>query len=130
METNRQKKIAGVIQKDLADVLQGNLRDAGVSGIIISVTKVKVPTDLSQAKVYISVFPPKNAEDMLKEIKEMKPRIKHEVALRTKNQLRRMPELEFFIDDSLDYIENIDQSLKGKDNPIANPDLLGKRKKS
>lgn len=130
METNRQKKIAGVLQKDLADILQNSLRDAGVSGIIISVTKVKVPTDLSQAKVHISVFPPKSAEDILKEINGIKHRIKHEAALRTKNQLRRMPELEFFIDDSLEYIENIEQSIKGKENPIVDPGLLDKRKKS
>lgn len=130
METNRQKKIAGVLQKDLAEILQSNLRDAGVSGIIISVTKVKVPTDLSQAKVYLSVFPPKTAQDILKEINEKKSKIKHETAMRTKDQLRRMPDLEFFIDNSLDYIENIEQSMKGTDNPIANPDLLDKRKKS
>lgn len=130
METNRQKKIAGVLQKDLAEILQSSLRDAGVSGIMISVTKVKVPTDPSQAKVYISVFPPKSAEDILKEINGIKHLIKHETAQRTKNQLRRMPDLEFFIDDSLEYIENIEQSIKGKEDPIANRDLLGKRKKS
>ncbi|HET8884950.1 MAG TPA: 30S ribosome-binding factor RbfA [Salinimicrobium sp.] len=130
METNRQKKIAGVLQKDLADILQGGLRTAGITGIIISVTKVKVPTDLSQAKVYLSIFPPKSAAEMLAEINKIKPQIKHEAAQRTKNQLRRMPNLEFFIDDSLDYIENIEQSIKGTDNPITNPDLLEKRKKS
>lgn len=130
METNRQKKIAGVLQKDLADILQGSLRDAGVTGIIISVTKVKVPTDLSQAKVYISVFPPKSAKDILSEIQKIKHRVKHEVALRTKNQLRRMPELTFYIDDSLEYIENIEQQIKGKEDPIVDRDLLKKRKKS
>ena len=56
--------------------------------------------------------------------------IRHELAQRTKNQLRRMPQLEFFIDDSLEYIDKIEQSLKGKDNPLTNPDLLDKRKKS
>ena len=129
-ETNRQKKIGGVIQRDLAEILQAHLRDAGKTGILISVSKVKVTTDLSQAKAYISIFPAKNAEDILKELNEVKPKIKHEVALRTKNQLRRMPNLEFFIDDSLDYIENIEKSIKGQDNPIEQPDLLSRRKKS
>lgn len=130
METNRQKKIGGVIQRDLAEILQAHLRDAGKSGILISVSKVKVPTDLSQAKAYLSIFPAKNAEDILKELNEVKHKIKHEVALRTKNQLRRMPNLEFYIDDSLDYIENIEKSIKGEDNPIEQPDLLSRRKKS
>ena len=62
-------------------------------------------------------------------IKSNSALIKHELAQRTKHQLRRMPSLEFFIDDSLEYIDNIDRSLKGLDNPIDNPDLLGKRKK-
>ncbi|WZL90430.1 30S ribosome-binding factor RbfA [Salinimicrobium sp. 3283s] len=130
METNRQKKIGGVLQQDLADVLQSHLRDAGRTGILISVSKVKVTTDLSQAKAYLSIFPAKNAQDILKELNLLKPKLKHELALRTKNQLRRMPNLEFFIDDSLDYIENIERSIKGENNPIEQPDLLSKRKKS
>ena len=130
METNRQKKIGGVLQQDLADVLQSHLRDAGRTGILISVSKVKVTTDLSQAKAYLSIFPAKNAQDILKELNLLKPKLKHELALRTKNQLRRMPNIEFFIDDSLDYIENIEKSIKGENNPIEQPDLLSKRKKS
>jgi ribosome-binding factor A len=130
METNRQKKIGGVLQKDLADVLQSHLRDAGRTGILISVSKVKVTTDLSQAKAYLSIFPAKNAQEILKELNELKPTIKHELAQRTKNQLRRMPNLDFYIDDSLDYIENIEKSMKGEDNPIEQPDLLSRRKKS
>ena len=129
-ETNRQKKIGGVIQKDLADVLQSHLRDAGKTGILISVSKVKVTTDLSQAKAYISIFPAKDAQELLEEIRLIKSQIKHELAQRTKHQLRRMPNLEFFIDDSLDYIENIEKSMKGEENPIDQPDLLSRRKKS
>lgn len=129
-ETNRQKKIGGVIQRDLADVLQSHLRDAGKTGTLISVSKVKVPTDLSQAKAYLSIFPTKDAQEILGELNILKPKIKHELAQRTKNQLRRMPNLEFFIDDSLDYIENIEKSMKGEENPIDQPDLLSRRKKS
>ena len=129
-ETNRQKKIGGLIQKDLADVLQSHLREAGKTGILISVSKVKVTTDMSQAKAYLSVFPSSTAKDILKELNLLKPKIKHELAQRTKNQLRRMPNLDFYIDDSLEYIENIERSIKGEDNPIDNPDLLSKRKKS
>lgn len=130
METNRQKKIGGVLQKDLAEILQNHLRDAGVTGILISVSKVKVPTDLSTAKAYLSIFPAKNAPELLKELNAIKYKIKHELAQRTKQQLRRMPDLEFFIDDSLEYIEKIEKSIKGEENPIDQPDLLNKRKKS
>jgi ribosome-binding factor A len=129
METNRQKKIAGVLQKDLADVLQHAAQD-GMKGVIISVTKVHVTTDLSQAKVYISVFPQLKREIILKGVQENTASIRYEMAKRTRNQLRRMPELSFFIDDSLDYIENIDNALRGKtENPIKNPDILDKRQK-
>ncbi len=130
METNRQKKVAGVLQKDLVDVLQKAMLEAGVKDMIISVSKVNVTSDLSQAKVHVSVFPNKRASEILTELKELKPFIKHEIAQRTRHQLRRMPELHFFIDDSLEYIDGIDQSLKGGDDPIENPELLPRRKKS
>ncbi|WP_416445691.1 30S ribosome-binding factor RbfA [Leeuwenhoekiella sp. A16] len=130
METNRQKKVAGVLQRDLVDVLQKALQQAGVKDMIISVSKVAVTTDLSQAKVYTSIFPHNKADEVLKELNTVKPFIKHEVAQRTRHQLRRMPELHFFSDDSLEYIDAIDKSLKGGEDPIENPDLLPKRKKS
>lgn len=130
METQRQKKIAGVIQKDIVDILQRAAIDGGLKGTLISVSKVVVTTDLSIAKVYISIFPVKDAQKLLEGIKSNQPLIKHELSQRTRNQLRRVPELLFFIDDSLDYIENIEKSLKGEENPVKNPDLLEKRKKS
>lgn len=130
METQRQKKIAGVIQKDIVDILQRAVIDGGLKGTLISVSKVAVTTDLSIAKVYISIFPVKDAKELLEGIQSNQPLIKHELSQRTRNQLRRVPELLFFLDDSLDYIENIEKSLKGEENPVKNPDLLEKRKKS
>ncbi len=130
VESNRQKKIAGVLQEDLANVLQNRLREAGQMGILISVSKVTVTTDLSIAKVYASVFPSTNADDIVKELNAIKPQIKHEVSQLTKHQLRRMPELFFYNDDSLDYIEKIDEAVKGEEDPLKNPDLLPKRRKS
>lgn len=128
-QTNRQKKIAGVIQKDLVDVLQKAAQD-GMQGIIISVSKVTVTTDLSIAKVYLSIFPSEKRDELVKGIQSNTSLIKHELAKRTRNQLRRMPELNFYGDDSLDYIENIDKSLRGEDvNPIENPDVLPRRQK-
>lgn len=127
METNRQKKIAGVIQKDLVDILQGAARD-GMKGVVISVTKVQVTTDLGQAKAYLSIFPSDKKDEIMEGIKANTAMIRHALAMRTKNQLRRMPELIFYIDDSLDYIEDIDKALKGEDDPIKNAQNSTKKK--
>lgn len=129
METNRQKKIAGIIQKDIAEVLQNDARN-GMPGVIISVTKVAVTSDLSQAKIYISVFPQQKRDLIVKGIQEHTSVIRYELAKRTKNQLRRMPELLFYTDDTLDYIETINNALQGKEeNPIEHPEVLPRRQK-
>ncbi len=129
-ETNRQRKIAGVLQKDLVDVLQKAAQD-GMKGTIISVSKVSVTSDLGLAKVYLSIFPSEKRDELLKGIISNTVLIRHEMAKRTRNQLRRMPELLFFGDDSLDYIEKIDKSLRGEDtNPIESPEILPKRNRS
>ena len=91
MENNRQKKIAGIIQEELAKVLQQAIRDAGQNNLIISVTKVNVAVDLSTAKVYVSVFPETQAAETLKGLSSNAPLIKHELSQITKNQFRRMP---------------------------------------
>ena len=130
MESKKKKKIASVLQRDLVEVLQGAATQGGMKGILISVTKVNVTVDLSIAKVYLSIFPIDKGAELLEGIKSNAPLIKHELSQRTKHQLRRMPQLIFFIDDSLEYIDQIDKSLKGIENPIDNPDLLEKRKKS
>ena len=130
METQRQKKIAGVLQQDLADFLQRSATDSGLGGVLITVSKVSVTSDLSIAKVYLSIFPQKEAQPLLKGIKAQQPQIRHELARRTRHQLRRVPELHFYLDDSLDYIEGIEKSLEGGENPIENRDLLDRRKKS
>ena len=129
-ESQRQKKIGSVLQRDLVEILQGAATQGGMHGILISVSKVKVTVDLSVAKVYLSIFPNNKGKELIEGIKSNAPLIKHELAQRTKHQLRRMPALQFFIDDSLEYIDKIDQSLKGEEDPINNPDLLGDRKKS
>ncbi|MEJ6547606.1 MAG: 30S ribosome-binding factor RbfA [Flavobacteriaceae bacterium] len=129
-ETQRQKKIAGVIQKDMADVLQRAATDGGLKGLLISVSKVTVTSDLSIAKIYLSIFPEDRGKEMLEGIQSNQPLIRHELAKRTRNQLRRMPQLLFYIDDSLAYIDGIERSLKGDNNPIKDPELLEKRKKA
>ena len=128
METNRQKKIGGVIQKDLVDILQGEIRKNNVSNLIISVSKVAVTSDLSVATVYLSIFPQEKALETLAAIKSNTTLIKHDLSQRVRLQLRRVPNLVFFVDDSLDYIQKINDALKNQENPIENRDLLDKRK--
>jgi ribosome-binding factor A len=92
---------------------------------------VHVTSDLGVAKVYLSVFPSNKREEIINGVQSNTVLIRHEMASRTRNQLRRVPELLFFGDDTLDYIEEIDKSLKGEDeNPIKNPSVLPRRKKN
>lgn len=129
METNRQKKMGALLQKDLVDILQGEVRSNGISNLIISVSKVNVTTDLSIAKVYLSIFPIERGQELLDGIRSNAPLIKHNLAQRVKQQLRKVPNLVFYIDDSLEYIDQIDKALQGEENPIADRELLIKRKK-
>ncbi len=129
METNRQKKIGALLQKDLVDILQGEIRKNGVSNLVLSVSKVIVTTDLSIAKVYLSVFPSDKGGEILAAVKSNAPLIKHDLSQRVKLQLRKVPNLVFFIDDTLDRMEVIDRELTGENNPISNPDLLERRRK-
>lgn len=130
METNRQKKIGALLQNDLVDILQGEIRKNGVSNLIISISKVGVTSDLSIAKVYLSVFPSERGGEILAAVRSNAPLIKHDLSQRVRLQLRKVPNLVFYIDDTLDQIEKIDNELKGENNPITNPELLDKRKKS
>ena len=118
METTRQKKIAKLIQRDIAEILQAKLKKHGSRGVLLSITKVSVTVDFSVAKVFLSVFPFEMSKQVVDEVSKMSSRIRHEVAQKAKKQLRRVPELLFFLDDSLDYIEKIEDSLKGFDNPL------------
>lgn len=128
-ETPRQKKIGTALQQEMAKMLQQAIRDQGVANLILSVTKVNVTVDLSVARIYLSIFPKNNAENYLTGIKGNAVKIKHDMAQRMKNQLRRMPEFSFYLDDSLDYIEAIDDALNHPKDPINRPEILAKRKK-
>jgi len=118
METTRQKKVSKLLQKDVAEILQIKLKKQGNYGVLISVTKISVTVDFSVAKIFLSVFPSEMSQQVMGEVSKMSGRIRHEVAQKAKKQLRKVPEFLFFLDDSLDYIEKIESSLKGLDNPI------------
>jgi ribosome-binding factor A len=111
METKRQNKIARLIQKEISEILQSITREMN-KGILITPTIVRVSPDLSVAKVYLSIFPTDKSAEMLAFVAERSQTIKHHLAGRTRFQLRTVPNLSFYLDDSLDYIENIDKLLK------------------
>ena len=117
-ETPRQKKINTVLQQEIATLLQGAIRQQNVSNLMISVTKVHVTADLTSAKVYLSIFPTQETQSHFENLKEIGFKLRHDLSQRMKDQLRRIPDFIFFIDDSLDYIDKIEKSLKEKDNPI------------
>jgi len=129
MESTRQKKIGLTLQKDLTIILQKLLKKGAMGSIIASVTKVRVSPDLSSAKVYISVFPVKNTPVIFDLISQKKSEIRNSLGILVKNQIRRVPELFFYNDDSLEHIDSIDAALKKNEDPIKNTSLLEKRKK-
>jgi ribosome-binding factor A len=96
---------------------------------MVSVTKVKVTSDLSLAKVYLSIFPNDKALEYFENLKENRFKLRHDLSQKMKNQLRRIPELNFYLDDSLDYIETIEKELEAGNDPIKNPSELQARKK-
>ena len=106
MQETRQNRISRLLQKELASIFQSQTRM--LHGVLVSVTRVKVSPDLSICTAYLSIFPSDKAEELLNNINANDKTIRQ----RTHNQLRIIPELRFFIDDSLDYLDRIDHLLK------------------
>ncbi|MCX6235529.1 MAG: 30S ribosome-binding factor RbfA [Bacteroidetes bacterium] len=111
METKRQNKISRLIQKEVAEIFLYEGRNL-FEGAMITVTRVHVTKDLSIARIYVSLFAIKDKNELLGKICLQSREIRKRLAVRIKNQVRIMPELEFFLDDSLDYIEKIEELLK------------------
>jgi len=110
MQETRQNRIARLLQKELAEIFQSQTRM--MRGVMVSVTRVRISPDLSVCTAYLSVFPSEKAEELLENINKNNKTIRYELGTRVRNQLRIIPELRFFVDDSLDYIEHIDELLK------------------
>ncbi|MBR2380818.1 MAG: 30S ribosome-binding factor RbfA [Paraprevotella sp.] len=109
METTRQNKIARLIQKELSEIFM--LQTKGMKGVLVSVSTCRISPDLSVCRAYLSVFPSERSEEIVKNINNNMKAIRYELGGRVRHQLRIIPELKFFVDDSLDYIENIDKLL-------------------
>lgn len=109
MESTRQAKIARLLQKELSEIFR--VQTAKTHGTLVSVSSVRVSPDLSIARAYLSVFPSGKAQEMIESINRNTRTIRYELAQRVRYQLRKTPELAFYLDDSLDYIQNIDNLL-------------------
>jgi ribosome-binding factor A len=110
MQETRQAKISRLLQKELAQIFQSQTRM--MHGVMVSVTRVKISPDLSICTAHLSVFPSEKAEEILNNVNANVKTIRYDLGQRIRNQVRIIPELRFFIDDSLDYIDHIDELLK------------------
>ena len=110
MQEIRQNRISRLLQKELSSIFQSQTRKT--NGVLVSVTRVRISPDLSICTAYLSIFPSERSEEIMKNINASEKSIRYELGTRVHNQLRMIPELRFFIDDSLDYLEHIDELLK------------------
>ena len=128
-ETPRQMKINTVIQHEIAYLIQDAIRKSNTPNLMVSVTKVKVVPDISIAKVYISIFPKDKVDMYIENLKTNKNQLRHDLSQKLKSQLRKVPELNFYLDESLDYIEKIDKELTNGENPLKKLSSLEPRQK-
>ena len=110
MQETRQNKIARLLQKELSVIFQQQTRS--MHGVMVSVTRTKISPDLSVCRAYLSIFPSEKSAELLGNIEQNLKSIRYALGQRVGGQLRIVPELRFFLDDSLDYIERIDELLK------------------
>ena len=110
-ESTRQQKVERQVQKDLAEIIRARGM-AAYDGAMITVSGVKITPDLALAKVYVSIFPSSKAEAVMQQLEDETPYLRGELGRRVAKQLRIVPELNFYLDDSLEYVEHIDELLK------------------
>ncbi|HEX6333919.1 MAG TPA: 30S ribosome-binding factor RbfA [Flavisolibacter sp.] len=110
-EGKRQKQIGGLIQEEINSIFQ-RMGLSFVGGAMVSISSVKVTPDLLEARVYLSIFQSADPKQVLKKVEEHQWEIKKELAARIKHQLRRIPELKFFLDDTLDHVFRMEELLR------------------
>lgn len=110
MESKRQKKVARLVQKELAEIFRSETRNM-FGGNMITVTVVRMSPDLMVAKVYLSIFPSEKQDEVIEKVNSSSGEIRYNLGKRIGKQVRGIPELSYYIDDSLDYAEKIDNLL-------------------
>jgi ribosome-binding factor A len=120
METTRQQKISRMLQKEMGEIFLLYAKE--IQGTLITVSEVRVSADLGLARIYLSIFPTNKASEVIKKVGEDSKSIRYELGKRVRHQLRIVPELFFHNDESMDYLENIDNLLKSDPPGPANPE--------
>jgi ribosome-binding factor A len=110
-ETKRQKQVAGLLHEELSDIFQ-RLGFNMIDGGMLSISSVKITPDLFDARVYLSFFKVKDIDTAMKKIDERSWEIKKELVTRVKHQLRSMPQLTFYVDDTLEYVDKMEEVFK------------------
>jgi ribosome-binding factor A len=110
-ENKRQKQIAGLINEELATIFQ-HLGINMVNGAMVSISGVKITPDLLEARIYLSIFNSQDPKAILKKIEDRSWEVKKELASRVKHQLRSIPKLLFFLDDTLDNVFKMEELFK------------------
>jgi ribosome-binding factor A len=126
LESKRQKMVAGLLNKELSDIFQ-RLGLSMMDGGMVSISSVKITPDLYEARIYLSFFKVADSFDALKKIEERSWEIKKELTTRVRHQLRSMPKLTFFIDDTLDYVDKMEQIFKEIKTTSNSPEGENKR---
>lgn len=118
IESNRQRKVAQIIQEDFAELFRKQASESKQS-FLVTVSDVKVTADLSIAKIYLSIFPQEFRKPIMKEIESNKASYRNFIGKKMAKQVRIIPELNFYLDTTLDDVERIEKELKGLgDNPV------------
>ncbi len=115
-ETKRQKQIGSLIQKEMSDIFQREGLNI-MHNSMISISKVKVTPDLMEARIYLSFFQMEEPEKMLQQIKDRDWELRKHLAARIKNQVRKIPVLQYYMDDTLDYVFKMEELFKNLDIP-------------
>lgn len=119
MESNRQRKVAQIIQEDMAEIFRKQASESKQNSFLVSVSDVKVTADLSIAKIYLSIFPAEIRKPIMKEISDNNAYYRNYIGQKMGKQVRIIPQLAFYLDTTLDDVERIERELKGEgDNPI------------
>jgi ribosome-binding factor A len=110
-ESKRQKQVAGLINEELNDIFR-RMGLGMMDGGMVSIASVKITPDLFEARIYLSLFQVKDSQAVLLAIKDKAKDIRKELGARVRHQLRSIPELQFFLDDTLDYVDKMEALLK------------------
>ncbi|MCY4216617.1 MAG: ribosome-binding factor A [Flavobacteriaceae bacterium] len=122
--TQRQKKINRLLQKTFSQYFLEISKKESVSRLIISVSNVRVTADGSLAKIYLSVFPTDNGQSMIDQLEKKRAQIKYDVVKRYGKQMKRFPDIHFYLDDTLDYIQGIEQAIFRNQNSGISEELI------